>query len=312
MKQLQTEYVIRIPSHYVGKDCLQIMLPHGINETTTFLNANDIIYHYKENSPRYDNRYLTENRKWQFPYANIPNHFGRSKSGKIKYVNQLLNFNQVYLEITNGLIIERYALKDADEGLVAYKFIIPESGNYKYMTRDELNELINLSKNVFDLDGSLMEHAAIPTEDRQLELYRQWLIEHKKQEQEQRQKQEMWQYGHINSNILDDYFYRSIAKLTINDIPAGTLMTKNLVLLNTNNCEFESVQALNIYYISPDKYKVEFYNYPITKYTLEHMKNIEVTNGFKAREPKFPRMLNSHIDYQEIKKAKKLVRKKTK
>ena len=76
---------------------------------------------------------------------------------------------------------------------------------------------------------------------------------------------------------------------------------------NVDNGEIKSVKAIVIKFISADRYKIETYDFPITIYSLEHMKKLEQTNSRKTSEPKFPRLLNRTIDKDEIKKAKRLV-----
>ena len=45
-----TEFVQRIAKHYTGDDCVQVMVQYS-NDCLTILNAEEIVYHYKKNSP---------------------------------------------------------------------------------------------------------------------------------------------------------------------------------------------------------------------------------------------------------------------
>ena len=69
MKQEKYEFIQRIPSHYVGDDCVQVMMPHYSNSGITILNSDGMIYHYKPNSNLYINKYISDERKNNFPCA---------------------------------------------------------------------------------------------------------------------------------------------------------------------------------------------------------------------------------------------------
>lgn len=82
---------------------------------------------------------------------------------------------------------------------------------------------------------------------------------------------------------------------------------EDAILVNVDNSEIKSVKAIVIKFMSADHYKIEIYDFPITIYSLEHMKKLEQTNERKTPEPKFPRLLNKSINKEEVKKAKQLI-----
>ena len=53
MKEKNYEYVQRIQKHYVGDDCVQIMVPY-CTDGITILNSDEITYHYYPNSTFFD------------------------------------------------------------------------------------------------------------------------------------------------------------------------------------------------------------------------------------------------------------------
>ena len=77
MKQEKYEFIQRISNHYVGDDCVQVMVPHYANDGITILNSDGITYHHKPNSNLYINKYISDERKNGFPYSEIPTHHDR-------------------------------------------------------------------------------------------------------------------------------------------------------------------------------------------------------------------------------------------
>lgn len=303
MRKEKYEFVRRIQNHYVGDDCLQIMIPYKLNSGFTMLNADGMTYHYKPNSYLFVNKYTSDERRNQFPYSEIPNHKSRVGFQKLEYVNQLLDFNKVYIEIKDGIIIETFAVKDDDEGLVATKLIVPNQESTKYMNRSKVIKLLE-SGNVglFSFCGGYYnEGLDLISEEIILECYKKQLIERRK-------KEENYYDGNGTSKDLSDLFRRSIENLTINDVPSDILLHDDyIIVISSENNEIKSVKAIQIKFMSADNYKIESYDFPITIYSLEHMTKLEQTNSKKTSEPKFPKGLNKAIDKNDIKRSKQLV-----
>lgn len=301
MKTEKYEFVQRIKSHYVGDECIQIMIPHYLNSGITILNSEGMTYHYKPNSYLFVNKYTSDKRKEQFPYSQIPNHKSRVGLKKLEYVNQLLDFNRVYIEIANGVIKEDYVVKDGDEALLATKYILPNQQQSKYVNREEMLEFLKTANGgMFSFDGGHWENYPIATEERILEWYKEQLINKRKNEQQ-------YYNGDGTDDNLTKYFYQSLDKLTIHDVPTDLTLMEDAILVNVDNSEIKSVKAIVIKFMSADHYKIEIYDFPITIYSLEHMKKLEQTNERKTPEPKFPRLLNKSINKEEVKKAKQLI-----
>lgn len=303
MKKEKYEFVQRIQNHYVGDDCLQIMVSHKLNSGFTMLNADGMTYHYRPNSYLFVNKYTSDERKNQFPYSQIPNHKSRVGFKKLEYVNQLLDFNKVYIEIKDGIIIETFAVKDNNEGLVATKLIVPNNESTKYMNRSEVIELLK-SGNVglFSFDGGYYNGGLnLISEESILEWYKQQLIERRKEE-------ENYYDDNGTSKDLSDLFRKSIGNLTINDVPSDIILHDDyIIVISSENNEIKSVKAIQIRFMSTDNYKIISYEFPITIYSLEHITKLEQTNSRKTSEPKFPKGLNKAIDKNDIKQSKQLV-----
>ncbi len=298
MKKIKYEYTQRIPSHYVGSDCIQIMVPQ-INGGITVLNSDEIIYHYRKDSTSFINKYVQDERREQFPYSNIPTHKSRFKGKTIEYINQLFDFNRVYIEIVDGLIKENYAIKDGNEALLATKFILPNKEQTRYMNRSELEKLLNSSNGgVYHQNGGYFPDLTLPSNENILNWYKDLII--KRFENEQR-------YGNYTNKTLTEYFYKGLDKLTIDDIPANIFRLNNIILVFVQGNEISSIKLINIKFINKDSFIVEFYDYPITIYNLDYMKHLEQTSSKRTPEPKIPKLLNPKINSENIKKEKKYI-----
>lgn len=301
MKNKKYEFVQRIKSHYVGDECIQIMISHYPNSGITLLNSEGITYHYKPNSNLFINKYISDKRKEQFPYSQIPNHKSRVGLKTLECINQLLDFNRVYIKIADGIIEENYVVKDGTEALLATKYILPNKEELQCMTRDDVLELLKTANGgMFSSDGGYWKEYTIPTEERILEWYKEKIIMIRKHEEE-------YYDGFDAAKNLTEYLYRSLDKVTIDDVPSDITVFNDAFLVSIKNNEIESVKAIIVKFMSTNNYKVEIYDFPITIYSLEHMKKLEQTNFRKTSEPKISRLLNKTIDKDEIKKAKRLV-----
>lgn len=300
MKNIKYEYIQRIPSHYVGSDCIQIMIPH-LNGGITVLNSDEITYHYKPNSYLFVNKYTSDERKKQFPYSQMPTHKSRVRGKKVEYINQLFDFNKVYIEIANGIIKEDYVVKDGDEALLATKYILPNQEPTRFMNREEVEELMNSANGgVYSPDSGVWQDLSLPSNKRVLDWYKEQIIERRKNEQS-------YYGGNGTDKDLTEYFYKSVDKITIDDVPEGITIFDDAILVSVEENEIKSIKGIIVKFMGADSYMVEFYDFPVTIYSLEHMKQLEQTNSKKTPEPKFPRFLNSKINPENIKKEKKRV-----
>lgn len=299
MKNKNYEFIQRIESHYVGDNCIQIMISNYPNSTITILNSDGMTYHYKPSSSLFINQYLSDKRKEQFPYHQIPNHTSRVGLRKMECINQLFDFNRVYISITNGLVREDYVIKDDDEALLATKYIFPTEKTTKYMNRNEVIELLKKANGgIFSLDGGTFDDYSrlMPSEERIIEWYKEQLIKKRKEETTMHSDKE-----------LTEYFYKSLDKLTIADVPINTTVFANLILISIENNEIQSIKATTVKFFGSNHYQVESYNLPITIYSLEHLKKLEYTNSREVSEPKFPAFLNKTVNKTVINKAKQLI-----
>ena len=299
MEKQKREFIQRIESHYVADDCIQIMIPH-LEDTISVLNSDGIIYHSNPNSYLYINKYISDSRRNQFPYSHIPTHSDLIRGHKVEYINQLYDFNRVYITISDGIIKEDFVVKDKNEALLATKYILPIQQESQFLNRQQFEELIKAANGgVFRLDGSVFTDFSIPSNEQILNWYKEWLIKKRNGEQS---------YNTYSNDELSDYLYRSLNKLTIEDVPSDISLLEGEILVSMqekeNGKEICSIKGINANYIGPDRFLVELYDFPITIYSLDHMKKLVQTNSRNTPEPKFPRFLNSKINIDEVKNGK--------
>jgi len=302
MKEKKFEYVQRIQSHYVSEDCIQIMIPH-LGDTISILNSDGMTYHSKPNSYLYINKYVFDPRKNQFPYSQIPTHRDRIKGKKVEFINQIYDFNRVYITISDNMIRENFVVKDGNEALLATKYILPNQEQSQILNRQQFEELFKSANGgIFMLDGSELTNFSLPSNERILNWYKEQLINKRKSEQG---------CNTYSESELTDYFYKSIERLTIEDVPSDITICEDEILVSIDESndskEIKSIKGINAKYMGEDKFIVEIYDFPITIYSLEHLQQLEQISSRKTPEPKFSKLLNKNIKQEEVKKAKKLV-----
>lgn len=290
MKNIKNEYIQRIPAHYVGRDCIHIMISNFNNGT--ILNSSGMTYHYMPDSNFFINKYTSDERIKQFPFSQIPTHISKTKGLKVKYINQLLDFNRVYIEISNGIVKEDYVIKDGDEALLATKYIFPNQESTKFINRKEVEELLNSANGgVYSINGGHYFNISLPSDECILDCYKKQIIE-------------------INDNedntYLDESFYKIVEKMTIDDVPKEIIIDSPILFFVKEN-EIKSIKNIILKFMGPNKYMVEFYDLPITIYNLNYMKQLECTNSIKISEPKFSRFISPKIDFEYVKKEKKRI-----
>lgn len=139
MSKKVNEIVQKINSWYVGEDCVQFMIPY--KNAITILDRNGIVYHHKEGTDDFINNYLIDERRKQFPYHNIPTHYTKfAFNGKFHYTNQLLDYDQPYIRIVDGYLIESYIVKDKNEALAISK-VMSVNKSTSFKTREELEKM---------------------------------------------------------------------------------------------------------------------------------------------------------------------------
>lgn len=314
MKQTN-EIIQRIKSYYVADDCIQVMIPY--RDGITILSQDDILFHYKNNSNYYINKYLQDKRRKQFPYSNIPTHYSRIRLfNKISYANQLFEYDKPYIRIVDGSIIESYAVKDNDEALLINK-VMPIFKRTGYRTRDELEKLLDKTSysnnNVYfiNLNGGIYQENEykIASEEKIVQSIKEYMQKNVDSLKENiktkcNSTNVVGDYLNLDPCFLD-FIQKKIYDFGISDIAFEIPLYDNPLLIIKTNKEEISIQCVEMFFVNHNNYKVNFYDIPVTKYTLEQLKSS--TKIIPTEAPKISLILNPNVTKQDLKEAKKQI-----
>ena len=303
-----SEIISRIPSHYVDEinGCAQIMIPY--RQTMTLFNKNGIQFNHNNNQYDFINEYLQNPMKYSFPYYNIANHIRRQGwFGKTNVTNQILNFDEPYISIVDGVAIERYALLDKNEALIMTKVLPYElednseySNKYKTMTREELDNIFKPSN----------ENEKVFIATTTCDIYHSETMgyhDEKKFLEDQKRKYEE-QLEHCGNNYLSkdtiEFLERKINEMTLDDL-RNLPLPPSIYLIKMDGKNIK-IQLIYSELIRTNEYKVTIKNIPLNKYVLEQFKFM-APNIVELKEPKISLRLNPGITKEEIENAKKMV-----
>ena len=299
---IKKEFVQKVDSHYVGNECVQVMM--GYRGCMLLLNPNGLIYHDQENCD-YINKYLDDDRRNQFPYSNIPYHNQRVGFRKYKYVNQLLEYDTPYLRLTPNGYIESYALKDGKQALVVSKTCFHDDEQELLLSRQELENLFALStdekeKKLIIYGGDVRGGLQLPTDDMLVRNY-----------QANAQNDIKFMLNTANTYSSAEYNYRSFTNLIdnagIESIPENhKFMADNVTIIKMNGEEI-TLQNATVRFMGPDKFAVYIEDLPVNSYTLDQVKS-KITKAKVSKEPKINPRLNHEIAQEEVVKAKSLIK----
>ena len=324
----QNKTIQKIESHYIGHDCIQIMLPY--QETLTVLNQDGILYHHNPESNIYINKYLDDERRKQFPYSNIPTHFSKFRSQKIAFTNQLLDFEKPYIINRDGLLYENFVVKDNNQALmISYKILptyhvehmlydeffiaLPDNYQIKHMTYDELLKYIN-KQNLNEEVYYLYLSGNMPSNNKELFPNEEVIHAYIKKELSKNIRDLQEKFAEENTNfrkylegnpLFLNYLNSTIGNIDFSSMNFNIDIYDALIVMRVNKGKI-SLQIIEIKYIKDNDFKVFIYDIPVTKYNLEQLKNIHKINT--SKEPKIPLRFNPNITKQDIKEAKKMVK----
>lgn len=300
------EIVSRIPRQYVREDfnCAQVMIPY--EHTLSIFDKDGLVFNQ---SRKYDffNKYLEQSWRVGFPYHNIPNHIRRKGwFGRVNVTNQLFNFGEHYLSVSDGVAIDRCALLDKGEALIVSKVLPANIDNtyefnnrYVTMTREELDAMFRPSSEtekvyLATITGELYhgEDIGYMNEDHFLKC--------------QREKYQN-QLNRIGDDISSDTFefiQRKINEMTLDDLRNYPLPPSfYLIKMDGTNIKIQLIYSCMV---RSNEYKVTIKNLPLDKYVLEQFKFM-APNIVELKEPKISLRLNPGVTQADINEAKEMV-----
>lgn len=304
------EIVQRIQSHYVGDDCIQIMFPY--QDTLTILNQDGMLYHHKPGSSVYVNKYLEDERRKQFPYSNIPTHFSKVKFKKVAYTNQLLDFEKPYIRIGDGYFSESFVIKDNNQALLISSIMKPDN-HVGHMTYDELLKYVgkhDSDEQVYYvyLSGALPSNneRLFPTEERIHSYIREQLSENISdfENAAKNYTSSVGRYLRENPMFLR-YSSKNMRDIDFSSIDFNVGIGDSMLIVRINKGNI-TIQGVEVMFVRENDYKVDIYDIPVTKYSLEQLKYVPKINI--TREPRIPLRLNPGVTRQDVKEAKQMVK----
>lgn len=303
------ETIKKIPSHYVGEDCIQIMFAY--QNTLTIINPDGILYHHKPESDIYINKYLEDERRKQFPYSNIPTHFSKYMFQKISHTNQLLDFEKPYIRIGDGWCLESFVIKDNNQALLVNR-VLQSNKTVKYMTYDELLKYIeknNTEEQIYYvyLSGALQtnNNELFPTEEEIHNRIREYLEENISDFERERNDYNSTTGIYLRNRPMFFELIRNIKNVDFSSIDFNIKIKSPLLIVRINEGNIK-VQGIEVTFVRDNNYKVDIYDLPVTKYVLEQLKYVSKIS--KTSEPKIPLRLNPGVTRQDIKDAKQMIK----
>lgn len=304
------ETIYRIPKHYVSKElgCAQIMIPY-VN-TLSIFSKDGIVFNQVPNN-QFINQYLENPNSKEFPYHNIPNHIRRQGLfRRINLTNQLLNFDEHYISISDGIAVDRCVLLDKDEALIFTKLLPYDIvDNTEFITkkvemnREELDQMFKPSSEneklfIATIDGALYQGENVGYKSEKYILERQ----------RERFQTQLKGCGHMTDDSID-FFERKINEMTADDL-RNVPLPPTFYLIRINNTDIK-IQLIYGEMIRGNEYKVMIKNIPLNKYVLEQFKYM-APNIVELKEPKISLRLNKGIVKEDILEAKKMILRMTK
>lgn len=303
--------VQKIEKHYVGDDCIQIMVPY--RDKITVLDENGIVLHSENNLNLYINKYLDDERRKQFPYSNIPTHFSRKGFDKISYANMILEYDKPYIRVSGGFVKESYVVRDNNNAYL-FSTITETLRHMKFMTYDELMEFVGKKdgEEVYYVyvDGSIHpeNRSLYPNEDKIYSHIQEKLNKNLKafREYERTHTDSVSSYLTENPWFLN-YFEQSIKNVDLSsmDFNIGLGEDPTLLIIRVKDKNI-TIQGLDVIFVRENKFKATICDIPVNKYTLEQLKYVAKIE--KTKEPRIPLRLNPGVDKEDIEIAKKWVK----
>ena len=288
----------KVPAHYVADDCLQQML--GYRDGVIIINSKGIVYEDTETEKT--NNYVTDERRFNFPYHNIPTHIQKFGMKKYKFANQILDFGKTYLHFTPQGMFTQQAFKDGEEGIVVYERLLKsDESKEQIVTREELDKYFDYKDNSFYIcNGKAVGKLMLPTDEQILEYYKTELRIALTNNTTNRT---------ISIEKIDEIIGGIINGINLKSIPSNFRFmpqeTQILVITDEEGkIKLEIIE--DIVFLSENSFKITKTNVPIKSYTLEEAKELKI---YEQKEPKISLWLNKDLTREDIKEAKRLLKK---
>ena len=255
------ETISKIKEKYVKNNSALIKIPFKGYYGITFFDESGIKYHEYDKSNLFINKYTDDERRFSFPDSNMPISYKRKGLKKYKYINQIIDFEKPYIIISNGNVIELYAVKSGDEAILFDSLLLPEKREFKILTKEELEKLINdklVNDSIFSPNGGIYTDQIItPMNQIVQELYDRKTIAIFNHDYD-----ELGNLSDIIEDIENNISIEGSLKL-IDDINV-----LNAIVLYKDKDEINELKHIRAKLYDIDKYEIEISALPIKKYAI--------------------------------------------
>ena len=295
---MDIKIVRRIPPQYVQDDCLQEMV--GYNGEICIIDSEGIVYSDLSDE-EIKNEYLYDERRFNFPYSNIPSHIRKIGFKKYKVANRILDFNKIYVHMTKQGIFTEQAIKNGEEALVVFdKLMYLNNPEEEMLTREELEKYFDERKDVYYFcKGKPYSKLIVPSDEQILEKFRKEVENDLVVSASPRE---------TTKDCIETLVKNITSSITIDQVPADyEFLAKNnniLVVSNINGCI--QIDLIDIRFMAENLFKLVKKRLPIKFYTYDDIKNDKI---YESKEPQISLRLNKDLSKDDIENAKKLLRK---
>lgn len=295
---MDIKVVKRIPSHYVQEDCIQEMV--GYRDGLYIIDSKGFVYKDFPNEETI-NEYLNDERRFNFPYSNIPTHTKRIGFRKYKMINRILDFDKVYVHFTGQGIFTEQAIKNGEEALVVFeKMMYFNEPVEEMLTREEIEQYFSEREDAYYFCKGQPTHALRLPSDEQI------LNKFKKEVEINLTDNTTDRTTSLES--IDELIENLVDSITIDQVPANYdfLAKDNNILVVSNVNGVIQIETIDIKFMAENLFKLIKKSLPIRFYTYEDIKDSKI---YDSKEPEISLWLNKDLTKEDIEEGKKLIRK---
>lgn len=295
---MDIKVVRRIPSHYVQEDCIQEMV--GYRDRLCIIDSEGIVYDDSCNE-EIKNEYLEDERRFNFPYSNIPSHIRRIGLRKYKVVNRILNFDKIYVHLMKEGIFTEQAIKNGEEALVVFeKMMYFNEPEEEMLTREELERQFDERTDAYYFcKGNPYSKLIVPSDEQILEKFRREVENDLVVDSNPRE---------TTKDCIETLIKNLSSSITLEQIPANYkfLADDNNILIVSNVEGKIQIELIDIRFMAENLFKLVKKKLPIKFYTYEDIKDSKI---YESKEPQISLRLNKDLTREDIEEGRKLIRK---
>ena len=284
---IKKDIIVQIIDEKYRKDnYLQVMVPY--KDRLVIIGKEGILYKDLNDEDIYSS-YLDDDRRYNFPYHDVPFHKTRvGFRNIIKYTNQIFNINESYLCIGDGTIVQEYCLNSSKGPLIVNKIVNPNKKSQDIINREELEELFKAKilqgKYVIRMDENYNPDSSnylMSEEEITFRLKEFLRREIKRLEEEKENNYTIRKL--LDNTLLSKYLESGLDIMDLSKLEVDIPLDKAVIMYQNNN-DIDVILVI-VNYISNNKYKVINYKIPLDRYSANMLMSMDVKIE-RAKEPR--------------------------